>query len=223
LKKLLTRFPRPCAPFKPSHKCNPAWASWLFVLALMPMPAHSGPFGLSQGMSLQQLARVVQLTSTERHGWFATDKLPASNSYFERYDLLIDPKKGLCKIVATGKTLGDDAAGSQLTSQFRAIEATVSRQNGIPSRRFDFVRPQKIPDDSHSWMLGLWEGRRSLDTFWSATGSPENARLQAIYLSARASSVNSGWVFLIYEFKGADECNMRSEAPLASDSSRDLQ
>lgn len=173
---------------------------------------HAGPFGLESGMTLVQLGRLEGFAQTDRSGWFTARQTPLHHPEFERYDFLIDPALGLCKVVATGRTIQSDHAGQALKSRFRNLEASLQYRYGSPSSSYDVFRFPSVWKDPADWMMGLYSGARSLSTFWTDEKRMSRFHLQAIQLEARAISPSSGWIYLIYEFQNSDSCLDASSA-----------
>lgn len=69
------------------------------ALALLAPLAHAGPFGLEQGMRLEQLKQVAGLKD-EGEFLYSTTRLPRTHPDFTDFRLLVTPEQGLCKLTA---------------------------------------------------------------------------------------------------------------------------
>ena len=139
--------------------------------------------------------------------WYTTKDLPKGNSRLTKYDLLITPKSGLCKIYSYTDTMYSNSFGDQLIREFEFFEKTLTKKYGN-SEKYDFVQRDSIWNDTKYWMMGLLKKERYLTAFWSEkSGSnlPQN-NIKIISVNASAISNDEGNIYLGYEFLNIKEC-----------------
>ena len=54
--------------------------------------------------------------------WYTTDELPKGNYKLTKYDLLITPKSGLCRIISYTDIMYSNSFGDQLKNEFEFFE-----------------------------------------------------------------------------------------------------
>ena len=59
--------------------------------------------------------------------WYITEEVPKGNSKLTKYDLLITPKSGLCKIVSYTDTMYSNSFGGQIISEFEFFEKALTK------------------------------------------------------------------------------------------------
>ena len=179
----------------------------LALLGLNCTTAFAGPFGLSKGMTLEQLKKQGSFTPTKMRFVYQTKNLAKGHSDFEAYSVLVSPRYGLCKITAIGNDVVTNAFGNQLEQKFKDISAALTRRYGDPESQFDFLQKGSIWKDPQDWMMGLLKKERALSSFWAPpknTDLPDS--LSVIAVKANAVSPSKGYISLVYEFDNSDEC-----------------
>ena len=139
--------------------------------------------------------------------WYTTEEVPKGNSKLTKYDLLITPKSGLCKIVSYTDTMYSNSFGGQIISEFEFFEKALTKKYG-QNQKYDFVQRGSIWNDTQYWMMGLFKKERYLQAFWnkkSGSNLPQN-NLMNVSVNASATSNDEGYIYLIYEFLNIDEC-----------------
>jgi hypothetical protein len=117
-----------------------------FPAALVAQSSGTGPFGLTQGMTLPQLRAVMKVdpSSVDLTGrWFRAEKVPLPHSEFESYMLLVSSTVGLCKVRGIGKDILGDSQGSTVTSAFERIDE-VAYLPGYLTRVADVLKKASI-------------------------------------------------------------------------------
>lgn len=189
-------------------------------ISLMQGTAHAqdGPFGLSMGMTLEQVQRLSKLKPEKEPYVYTTTSLPNGHPQVESYTFLITPQHGLCKINALTFDIKTSIYGGELKGRFDDFRDALNSKYGR-SRDYDELRAGSIWDEPRDWMMGLRKKERSLASFWdSQEGSRMPNNLASIMLEARAISSEKGFLFLSYEYKNFDACikaaNARSDSKL---------
>lgn len=164
------------------------------------------PFGLTFGAPREQVARVTNLTPGESPGVFTTERVPNAHPDFEKYQLVISPSYGLCKIIAIGKDVETSAYGAEVLSAFDRLKTALQEKYGEP-QAYNHLRPGSIWDKSRDWMMSLRQKERTLAAFWTRGHIPGLAPpVQAIGLTAHALTPSKGYVTLAYESANFDPC-----------------
>jgi hypothetical protein len=165
----------------------------------------AGPFGFEAGMSKEQIETLLgsQLQTTKNKNFYYSTKAPLSHSLIERYLLIIDPVRGLVKIIASGKTIQTTRYGDELKAQYSNIKEALTKNYGNYSNDFDFVRSGSLWKEPEYFMMGLLKRERTLECFWVLKNNPE--KVLSIDLEAKALSQEYGFVMVSYEFEGWKE------------------
>jgi len=109
-------------------------AVFIFLLASLVF-SQEAMFGLDWGMSAEQVeSSGVALAKTEidrNFSIYRTASLPKNLSDVESYTLIFD-QSSLCKIVMTGRTIGNDPYGTDGKARFSVIENLLKAKYGKP-------------------------------------------------------------------------------------------
>ena len=62
--------------------------------------------------------------------WYTTEELPKGNSKLTKYDLLITPKAGLCRITSFTDIMYSNSFGDQLINEFEFFEKALTKKYG---------------------------------------------------------------------------------------------
>ena len=147
--------------------------------------------------------------------WYTTEELPKGNSKLTKYDLLITPKSGLCRILSHTDIMYSNSFGNQLKSEFEFFEKALTKKYG-DNEKYDFVKRDSIWNDTNYWMMGLLKKSRYLTAFWSkknGSNLPQN-NIKNISVNTIATSNDEGYISLNYEFLNIDECASENEESL---------
>ena len=139
--------------------------------------------------------------------WYTTEELPKGNSKLTKYDLLITPKAGLCRIISHTDIMYSNSFGDQLISEFEFFEKALTKKYGI-NEKYDFVKRDSIWNDNQYWMMGLLKEERYLTAFWNkkiGSNLPQN-NIENISVDTFATSSEEGYISLNYEFLNINEC-----------------
>ncbi len=78
----------------------------LIALTFIYTNALSAPFGLNEGMSLNEINKMGKFSADQSSPYiYISKELKNGNSDFEKYTVIVTPQQGLCKVIATGKTI----------------------------------------------------------------------------------------------------------------------
>lgn len=177
----------------------------------------AGPFGLTKGMTLDQIDVHAQQID---HGVYATQKIPNPHSSFKRYALVIGPSAGLCKVKAISKSIATDSSGDQLRQEFEKTRGRLEKIYGKGETR-DFVEAESIWKDPEHFMTSLQAKDRMLATIWKYEDATElEAHIESVFLKALPLRSDRGFLMVEYEFVGFDDCmneiSQRDELALSS-------
>jgi hypothetical protein len=181
-----------------------------FVLAilvlLLPAACFAGPFGFNYGMTKDQVVHIVggaHIIKDEGYILQVTTA-PKPDDRFEVYLLIFSPEKGLLKIIATGKTIDTDQAGTELRANFGAMRDSFSKQYGAPAKTLDLTAPDNMLSHSSGFADALSKRLRVLACNWSLDGPKSKAsdHLIGVILQAKGLRKNAGWLEVSYEFDG---------------------
>ncbi len=191
----------------------------------------AGPFGLSQGLSIEDATKHGQFVPAEGEYTFIAKGMTNGHADFETYSILLTPKQGLCSVVALSKDIYTNAYGHQLKSKFKELTNVLTEKYGYPrisldiSRTFDFSRNfgfwnlDGIWIEDDAWMDGLLSKKRTVSASWeesnggnpkadSAAGGklalPDSVAL--ITLNALARSASKGYIRVEYRFNNYGAC-----------------
>lgn len=161
----------------------------------------AGPFGLHKGMSLRDIDKHPKKLSENAY----EVKVPKPNKDFDMYTAIVDPKKGLVKIRAIGKTIKANSFGDQLRDKFETYESKLINLYG-KNTKYDFVKSGSMWDDSQYFMIGLEAEERYLSAYWNEEeGSTLKDDITSVTLDTIALNLSEGYITLTYEFKGFEE------------------
>lgn len=176
-------------------------------------PAASGPLGLKQGLTRDEIESMVGSTLTLIEGAanvYLADSAPKPHPAFENYALVIGDVSGLCQVRGLGKDIKTSRHGIQLKTAFTDLEATLTEMYG-PAEKMDKLLPGSIWKDPEDWMMGMVQEERFLFARWpqkeggKLKGEPEG--IESVALVARAKSSDTGYLILEYSFTNNKQCS----------------
>jgi len=177
------------------------------ILVVASFSAVAGPFGLSKGMTLEEVKKYGAFVSGDSPFTYTAKTLSNGHPDFEAYSIILTPQQGLCKILAAGKDVKTSSFGSELKEKHNDLVKALSNKYGSPGNNFDFLRAGSNWKDPQDWMMALLKKERTLASYWSP---PERTNLPdsvlSIQLEAAASSGSTGYIRLGYEFDNLDAC-----------------
>ncbi|MDY6854619.1 MAG: hypothetical protein SWO11_07905 [Thermodesulfobacteriota bacterium] len=163
--------------------------------------AHAGPFGLSMGMTKQELGRMEEI-STNR---YRLHTVPNPDQNFSDYIVIVGDRSGLCRIRALSVKIRTNGYGSEVKDKFKSLESALNERYGKHKKQ-DILLPKSKWKEPKDWMMGLLKEERFLESFWDIKESsnlPDN--IQSILLRATAVKTNKGMIILEYIYKNFGE------------------
>jgi hypothetical protein len=183
------------------------------VVGITSITGTAGPFGLSMGMTLEQVKKAGNFVPGSVPFVFKSQKVENGHPGFESYILLLTPTHGLCSVTATGIDVVTSVYGTELEEKHKEFVGALTNKYGKPSNSFDFVRNGSIWGDSNEWMMALYRKDRTLATFWSREdGVPLPDSLTTISIDTVALSTSKGYVTIKYEFNNNEVCVRAAKA-----------
>lgn len=167
------------------------------------IPAGDGPFGLVQGLTLEELGTAEQLEP----GKYKLRSVPKPHASFESYIVQVAPKAGLCWIKAIGKDVRTSGFGVELKSAFDDLRVRLESTYGRPEL-YDRLLPDSIWEEQKYFMMSLLKKERLLAAIWK----PTTGDLGSVGLIATASSGERGYLSLEYSFKNEGACDQEIKA-----------
>lgn len=176
----------------------------LLSVSLLTIAGHPGfaqPFGIAEGTP------TVQLNVVKETGPFTYLIRPnASHPDFEFYSALSTPESGVCKLLASGFTLANDAYGTQVISLFEILTEQLTLKYGN-SRKFDYLRSGSIWNEPRDWAMSIHKNERVYARFWNKEEhSSLQYGLQSIQLKVEALGADQTYVIISYEYNNLDKC-----------------
>ena len=179
----------------------------IISIFIFPQYLLSSQFGLNMGETKEDISNKGVSLKDDGNYWYTTKDLPKGNSKLTKYDLLITPKSGLCKIYSYTDVIYSNSFGNQLKSEFEFFEKALTKKYG-DNEKYDFVQSGSIWNDTQYWMMGLLKKERYLTAFWSkknGSNLPQN-NIKNITVNASATSNDEGYIYIAYEFLNIKEC-----------------
>lgn len=177
----------------------------LLVLLPLIMFAQSGPFGLSMGMTLDQIKDKTGKNPELVKDDFYKVTPPNTHDMFDSYIVQVSPIYGVVWIKAIGKDITTNGHGTQLKTAFENLVSSIERTYG-KYEKTNFLLSGSIWDEPNDFMMGLMKKERYLIACWEKKhGStlPDDIRL--IGVSAKARSSSSGYISLEYYSPNEDK------------------
>ncbi len=166
--------------------------------------ATAGPFGLSQGMSQQELAKRFPIQEAGGTGLFKAISIPGGHPDLEDYLFVVGEKRGLCRILATTKTDRADSYGDIVRHSFAKWEEDLTARYGA-GERYELLKSGSLWNTPRDWMMALYRNERFLEKHWSAA-SVVDPELQSVTLTAMAPTSGTFFITIRYDFNNEDGC-----------------
>jgi hypothetical protein len=176
--------------------------TWFVALSLLSGPAMaSGPFGVGMG---DPITKYRGRPSVTQGAYKIT--VPKPNDEFESYTALATPKTGICKVWGIGRDHDNDRYGNGVRSAYDRLVKLLTEKYGS-GNEISFLRSGALWKDTDEWVMSIKQKERTVAYFWSPTNGsnlPEN--LVGISLEVNATSSNSSYLDLTYEFANFKSC-----------------
>lgn len=139
---------------------------------------------------------------------------PKPHSSFDEYILWYVEGIGLCKTVALGKAVENDAYGERARDQADRIVRQIEKKYGPPTNKFDFLHAGSIWDEPRDWMLALSRNERTYAYAWTEEkGYISVSNVEVIMLEVRGFDRRAGFIRLAFDFGNISRCSSaRNEA-----------
>lgn len=172
---------------------------------------YNGPFGLSQGLSLNEVKQVCKVKHIESDAYEITP--PKANAMFKTYLAWIDPDYGLYAIRAISEEIHANAHGTELKSRFENITESIESKYG-KCKRVD-KNSDRVFDEPRYFMYTLKNGSRELSAAWAKKEQsqlPDDIVSVYVEVVAKNSYSDSGYVILEYGFSNSDAVKAKADA-----------
>src|SRR6266446_8773820 len=177
--------------------------SILVAVAAEPDAGVSAPFGLTWGMSSEEVRKTgAQLTANAGRSEFgaaftATD-LSKVLSDTESVFLFFGYKDKLWRIAAAGHPMGPNPSGSQAVSRYQELATVLSDRYGRGLETD--IRDREMWKGPNEYVMSLRQGRAHRYTNFHSTGNVD------VELSVRAASSDQAYYVILFAFRlGARE------------------
>ena len=161
----------------------------------------SGPFGLQQGLKLNEIPFENQEIQPYLYLFTSLQK---KHSSFSQYALKITPTYGLTWIKAIGNPIQTNSFGTALQTNFSDFLERLKKIYGEP-KKSDFLLSGSCWDRPEDWLSGLDSGERVLCAQWDRENGldlPNN--LKCVFLGAQAIDSQEGNIVVEYYFENDD-------------------
>jgi hypothetical protein len=174
------------------------------AIALPPPPDSLGvnTFGFYAGETKQQIiAAIGQAAILKTDGdILEINAAPKPDPNFDTFLLIVAPKQGLVKLIATGKDIEDDASGKLMRAQFTTLKSDLTKLYGEPGDVFDFINSKSTLKGANQFMIALTKTERSLSAYW--TKKDFGNQITSISLEGNGLGDDKGYLSLEFEFAG---------------------
>lgn len=183
-----------------------------------PVKSYDGPFGLESGLSIAELERMKFIADDNRPGLFDGHPPRPLNGAAANYIVVASKAAGLCRIQASVDVPTANGSGDQMRSETDRVAEMMRVKYGKHSSKITYVREDVYRRNPQFWMMGLSEDSVIYAYTWEQGKTEKElpGNIQDIEISARASSISSGWVAIRYTFKNFATCQQEIKATKAS-------
>lgn len=172
------------------------------IVLFFATPAFAGPFGLSMGMTKEQIGGEIKEMGP---GYYAITSVPEPNPNFKMYSLIIGKELGLAKIVAVTPAIKTNIFGDALKTKFEELEELLIKKYG-GNKKFNSLAVGSIWNKPQEWMTSLKKKERNLSAAWDKnTGAKLPDDLAQITLTAAAVKSDLGIIVLMYYFSNFNQ------------------
>jgi hypothetical protein len=174
------------------------------------LSVYDGPFGLSMGLSLDDVKQVCKIKHIEND---ACELIPPKNNdLFETYIVWIDPVYGLYGMRAISENIATNAHGTELKARFENIVESISNKYG-KYKKTD-KNSDNTFDEPRYFMHTLQDGSRELSAVWAKKHQsqlPDNILGIAIEVIPENAYSNTGYVTLEYGFSNSNMVKAKAD------------
>tara|TARA_R110000744_G_scaffold87693_2_gene171152 strand:+ start:279 stop:893 length:615 start_codon:yes stop_codon:yes gene_type:complete len=185
----------------------------LIIIALTTLLAMSGTgasaqaFGIEKGNPIGSLNVVREVDE-----FYYIVTVPKPHPEFESYSVRTSSETGVCQVTGIGKDHDSDRYGTSVKSAFSSLSNSLNNIYGA-NKSYDFIQNGALWDEPNEWVMSLKQNERFYRTYWNEehkSDIPEG--LKGIGLGVYATSSDSAYVKLTYEFDNFDVCLKISES-----------
>ena len=180
----------------------------ILMLTFIASTVFAGPFGLSQGMSVNEVAKLSEKgyeptnpENDDRYIFVPKKK----HELFKVYIVFIDQEKALYCIKAVSEEIKTNDYGTELKNVFSDMVDRLSKIYGKPKIIDKISSDYSFKDDKY-WMFSLQQGARTLAAGWfkGEKGSSLPEELDGVAISVKAN-YHEGYLILEYDFSNSEE------------------
>lgn len=178
-------------------------------------PVFAGPFGLSSGMTYNEVAEAsvgnkIEKVRGEEDAYTITPK--KSHSVFKTYIVRIDDKYGLYYVKAQTDSIEVNKYGKELKEVFYDFEPRLEKSYGKPELFDDLIDKYSYLSGEDDWTHALKEGARELYAKWQPAENGAVLKDDIIYVKLWVESNYSyGNMYLEYYFDNTDDVNSKED------------
>jgi hypothetical protein len=193
--------PPPAEQPKPAPAPAPVQEAPAPVVA-SPAAAQDGPFGFYAGETRAQVIAAIGKAAikSEKKDTLEVTTSPKPDPHFDTFTLILSPRAGLLKVVATGKDQNDDATGVKVRAEYAAVKSDVTAVYGPATESFDFIKSTSKHKGADEFILALTNSERTLAAYWTKSAFPNS--VNSISLEADGLGNDLGYLSLEFEFNG---------------------
>jgi hypothetical protein len=136
------------------------------MLVWIPSALAEGPFGFSQGMTQEQLAKYGIVKRSQDGATIIVKSAPHGRDDVDASVIVAPPGKGLLKIAAVFRAKSNDPSCTSLRSQFEELATALTEKYGKPAHEYNFVHAGALFEKDHECMMALTREERTLATAW---------------------------------------------------------
>ncbi|MBR3654246.1 MAG: hypothetical protein IKN62_02285 [Elusimicrobia bacterium] len=186
----------------------------ILMLTFIASTTFAGPFGLSKGMSVEEISKLSEKgyeptspDNDDRYLFVPKKK----HEVFKIYIAFIDQEKGLYSIRAVSEEIKTNDYGTELKNVFSDMVDRLSKIYGKPKIIDKINSDSHFKEDKH-WMYTLGQGARTLAAGWikgeKDTNLPEE--LDSVAISVKAD-YHDGYLILEYNFSNSAEIEEKQD------------
>jgi hypothetical protein len=165
-------------------------------------PDGAATFGFYAGETRAQIITAIGKAAILKQDGdiLEVNAAPKPDANFDNYLLIVGPKQGLVKLIATGKDIEDDPTGKLMKAQFATFKTGLTKSYGDPSDTFDFVDAKSTLKGSGQFMMALTKTERTLAVYW--TKKDFGNSISSVSVEGNGLGNDKGYLSMEYEFSG---------------------
>ena len=171
-----------------------------------PLKTYEGPFGLAMGIQTKELVEDLGFQHRVDTLYFGTPPKPAVG--FDQYLVSATPLGGICKVIATRDVKNVGGSGNQLKAAADDIAEMVELKYGKHTKKYDFASQDVYKRNPEFWMMALMKEEVTYLYAWTKGKTIDLPNdIREIEVVAISSSINDGYVKLMYTFSNNKACD----------------